>query len=574
MRDLFRLLRLFHLDVRRTMLGVGLASGVALANVALLALSGWFITAMALAGLGMATVNYFAPAAAIRGLAIIRTVGRYGERLITHDETLRALARLRVWCYRRLVPLAPAALQAYRGGDLLSLLRADIDTLDNLYLLVIIPCVAAVIGVAAITIFLTMFSVQIALITLGGLVIAGMALPMLSGWIGKCSGARLVEQRSSLRSETADTLRGLGELWVFGASDRQKKRLGAQREELRWTQRRRAGIESLHIVLMRFAAYLTLWLTVLIAVDKCASGNLPPADLALVTFCVMAGFEVVQSLPAAFHHMGETRAAAARLFEIADMPAPIDEPNVPAHNPSQTTLRFENVWMRYEPSAPWALEGFDTIIKAGTHVGIVGATGAGKTSIFNALLRFWSVQQGHITVGGIRIDQLSSATVHKLITVVSQHDHLFNASIRDNLRLACPDVDDETLWQALFWAKLDAEVHALPDGLDTWIGETGARLSGGQIRRIAIARAMLKQAPLILLDEPTEGLDAISAQSVMASIDHLMCGRTALIITHRPQVLTTLKRVLVLEHGRVKADGSPDALAVPGGPLSGYWRIG
>ncbi|NNC22906.1 thiol reductant ABC exporter subunit CydC [Salinisphaera sp. USBA-960] len=574
MRDLLRLLRLFDGYRRLLAAGVALSVVVILANVALLALSGWFITAMALAGLGVGTINYFTPAAGIRALAIIRTFGRYGERLVTHEATLRVLARLRVWFYEHLEPLAPARLQFYRGGDLLSRIRADIDTLDHFYLRVLAPGIAAAVTVALLAGFLSLFSAPIALINIAGLLLAGVGLPLWMQRLGVRPGARVVNRRSDLRAAVADGARGLGELKVYQAVDRQAERIEQLSEQLTAPQRQQARIDGLASALGGLATHLSLWLVLVIAIPLVTATRLEAPQLAMIVFFVLASFEAVAPLPVAFQSLGETIAAARRIFEIVDSEPAVADPPYEAERPASFGLRLDRVSMRYDVANAWALANVDLQVAAGERVAVVGATGSGKSSLFNVLLRFWPYQHGQIEIGGQPLDSFCGETMRRWCAVITQQTRLFNTTIRANLRLAWPEADDTALYAALDQAYVGQEIRALPHGLDTIVGETGTRLSGGQARRVAIARAFLKDAPILLLDEPTEGLDAVSERAVLQALETLMAGRTTLIITHRPQTLAYIDHVVVLAGGRVLEQGAPADLMRTGRYLPIYSAIG
>lgn len=570
MKDLLRLLALFRPYWRWLAAGVGLSSAVILTNVALLALSGWFITAMALVGLGIGTINYFTPAAGIRALAIVRTAGRYGERLVTHEATLHLLAELRVWFYRHLEPLAPARLQFYRGGDLFSRIRADIDTLDNFYLRVLAPSIAAALSVILMTAFMALFSVPVALVDLAGLLIAGIVLPLWAQRLGRRPGAHAVAGQADLRAAVADNVRGLGELKIYQASARQAAYVDDLSNELITPQRQQARINGLSSALSGLASRLSLWLALVLAIPLVAAGRLAGPDLAMIAFFVLASFESVSALPLAFQSLGETMAAARRIFAIVDAAPAVSDPACEAEPPRDFSVQIDGLAMRYGDDGPWALNGINLHIASGERIGIVGPTGSGKSSLFNILLRFWAYQQGVINIGGRPLCDYSGDTIRSWCSVVAQQTHLFNTSIRENLLLAQPGATPEALDEALRQAQVYDEIMAMPQGIDTLIGEVGTRLSGGQARRVAIARAWLKDAPILLLDEPTEGLDAGAEQAVLQALETLMVGRTTLLITHRPQALRHVDRVLVLQQGHVVEDGPPATLLRAGRYLPLY----
>jgi ATP-binding cassette subfamily C protein CydC len=552
MKDFWRLLLLFTGSWRWVLAGIGLTVLVILANVGLLALSGWFIAAMALAGLGLQHIEYFTPAAAIRGLALIRTGGRYLERLITHEATFRFLAQLRVWFYNHLEPLAPARLQYYRGGDLLSRIRADIDSLDNVYLRVLVPTASAVITVLLMVLFLAWFSPHVALADFAGLVLAGVVVPLLALRQNRAPGAKGVVLRGTLRADIADAIRGFGELLVYQALAPKLAGLDRSSAALIATQRSEARINGVSSATTLLIAQLSLWAAVIIAIPLVGQRAITSPDFAMIGLFVLASFDAVSALPAAYNALGQTLAAARRIFEVIDTSPAVSEPTAEVPPPTQFDLRVDHLKMRYAETQAWALDGVSFAIPEGSCLGVVGQTGAGKTSLLNVLLRFWDFQEGTVRIGGVSLRDLHGETIRGLCAVVAQQTHLFNTSIRENLLLARPDATEDELRAALRNADILDEVMAMPAGLDAVVGEVGTGLSGGQGRRIAIARAFLKNAPLLILDEPTEGLDAISERAVLNTVARLMRGRTTLLITHRPQSLRLADAVLVLEKGKAR----------------------
>jgi ATP-binding cassette, subfamily C, bacterial CydC len=564
MKDLVRLLRLFG-PVRGWMaLGALLALIALVANVTLMATSGWFIAAMAVAGAGGVSMNYFTPAALIRAAAMLRTAGRYLERLVTHDATLRQLAGLRVWFYAHLEPLAPARLQQIHSGDLLSRIRADIDALDNLYLRTLVPVAVAALGLALCVAFLAAYDLQIALFALGMLLAAGVLLPLWTRARGAQPGRRLVETQAELRSQAIDGIQGLPELLVYGAEAAHAERLHALSLRLTADQDRMnayAGLAQGAVTLAaNLAVWGVLWLAIPLIGPAGSAAPLAPPDLALLALFTLAAFEAVAPLPPALQHLGGTLAAARRLFEIVDATPAVVEPPGPSPQPKHFGLTLLQVRFAYPDADRPALDGIDLRIPQGGRVAVVGATGSGKSTLFNLLLRFWAPNQGQIRLGGHDLAAYRGEDLRRHIAVVSQHSHLFDASIRDNLLLASPQASQGALEHACTVAQIHDFIAGLPEGYDTWVGETGVRLSGGQARRIAIARALLKDAPILLLDEPTEGLDGATERSLMEAVDWLMRGRTVVLITHRAVGLKTMDEVLVLDSGRVVERGTHAAL--------------
>ncbi len=553
MKDLWRLLGLFRPYAGWMALGILLSLITLVANLTLMAVSGWFIASMAIAGAAGVSMNYFTPAALIRACAIARTLGRYGERLVTHEATLRLLSGLRVWFYQRLEPLAPARLQLYRSGDLLSRIRADIDTLNNFYLRTLVPTLTAALASLAFLLFLWRYDPALAFILLGLLLLGGVGVPLVVRSMGEGPGRRVVALKSELRSATVDGVQGLAELQAYGADRVQANHINDLSRRLGREQHRLSGLTGLSQGALGLTANLALWLTVWTAIPLVRQGAIAPPDLAMLALFALAAFEAVAPLPAAFQSLGETRAATRRVLEILDAEPLVPEPTAPAPAPKGFAIAFEGVTFTY-PGAPRpALSGIDLDCPEGAKIAVLGPTGAGKTTLVNLLLRFWSPGRGRITLGGTDIAALGGEEVRRHIAVVSQHTHLFSGTIRENLLLADPTASRQRLEQACRSAEIHGFIAAQPEGYETQVGEAGVALSGGQSRRLAIARALLKDAPVLILDEPTEGLDGPTARALMRTLHDLMDGRSVLLITHRPEGLEDMDRILVLEQGSLSS---------------------
>lgn len=551
-----RLLRLFAPYGWWMLGGYLVAVATLLANVTLLAISGWFITAMAAAGAAGVAMNYFTPAATIRGAAIGRTAGRYLERLLTHEATLRQLAGLRVWFYRHLEPLAPARLLQYHSADLLSRIRADIDALDNLYVRVLVPVLVALTAGIAFFLFTARYSLTLALLLLVLLVAAGVLLPLTTRRLGAEPGRRLVETEAALRQVVVDGTQGLSELLVYGAAEAQAERLDQLSADLIREQDRMSRLSGLSQGAVGLCANLALFGMVWFGIPLVQADTLAPPQLAMLALLALASFEAVAPLPLAFQQWGTTITAARRLFELVDAEPAVREPTGPSPRPADHSLVIRDLRFSYPGAAGPALDGLDLDLPAGRRLAVVGATGSGKSTLLNLLLRFWTPESGTITLGGEPLAAFHGEDLRERVALVSQHSHLFAATIRENLLLAAPDAPHWRLEEVCASAQIADFIATLPEGYDTWVGETGVRLSGGQARRIAIARALLKDAPILLLDEPTEGLDAQTERALMSAVHRLMEGRSVLLITHRPVALAEMDEILVLDQGRVVARGT------------------
>ena len=555
--DFWRVVRLFGPYKSWMTGGAVMALATLLANVGLMAVSGWFIASMALAGLAGAAMNYFTPAALIRFFAIVRTGGRYLERLVTHEATLRLLASLRVWFYEHIEPLAPARLMQYRGVDLASRIQVDIDTLDHVYLRLLVPFGVAILGLGVMLAVMATFSVRVTVSTGVFLLLGGVALPLYLQRRGSRPGQRLVESRAALRTAAADGLQGLAELRVYGAVEGQAQIVGELSNEHIQAQRELSRLTGLSQASLGLLANLALWCAVILSVPLVKARALGPPDLAMLALFVLASFEAVLPLPQALQNLGEVLAAARRLFDIVDTLPAVTSPAQPCPVPDETRLQIRGLKFRYAEGSRWVLDGLDLDLPAGARLAVVGHTGAGKSSLVQVLVRFWEYQEGDVRLGGRDLRMFQPEELRRLIAVVSQDAYIFNATVRENLLLARPEAAEEELVEACKTAQIHDFIVSLPQGYDTELGEAGTLFSGGQARRIAIARALLKNAPILVLDEPTEGLDGPTARDLLEAIGKLMEGRSVLFITHHLEALSHLMgEVAVLENGLVVEHGT------------------
>jgi ATP-binding cassette subfamily C protein CydC len=527
--------------------------------VGLLSLAGWFLTATAIAGLSAAgawNFNFFLPSIGVRLFAFGRTLARYGERVINHDTTFRILESLRVWFYRQIEPLAPARLSGYRSGDLLNRLVEDIDTLDNLFVRVLSPSIVALILSVLLFGFLWMFNPVIAVSALLFLAVAGLLVPYSAVSFGAKTGRGLGRQSAKLRTHIVEGLQGMEELIVYGAKKRHLELIRQDDDRLMKLQRRMSHITGLTNALITLFSGLAVTFVLYIGINRIElAAGYGGAELALVILAVMASFEAVWSLPTAFQYLGRTREAGGRLMEIVTLEPAVHYPQKPGLVPDQYGLSFENVRFQYSENAPFILDGLNFQSKAGSRLALLGATGSGKTTIVNLLSRFWEPTSGRICIGGVDIGKLSETDLRRTVSVVSQQAHIFSTSLRENLLMAHSERTETDLRDALEAAQLLTFVNSLTDGLDTWVGETGKMLSGGQARRLALARAFVHDAPIWVLDEPTEGLDRATERRLMQVILERTKGKTLILITHRMGGIHLLDESILIGNGRLVAKG-------------------
>ena len=564
MRVLLPYLTLYKRHKWMLTLGIVLAIITLLASIGLLTLSGWFLSASAVAGFaGIYSFNYMLPAAGVRGAAITRTAGRYFERLVSHDATFRVLQHLRIHTFSKLLPLSPAGLARYRQGELLNRIVADVDTLDHLYLRVISPLVGAFVVIMVVTIGLSVLDVTLAC-TLGGVMLLTLfIMPPVFYRAGKTTGQNLTHLRGQYRQQLTAWLQGQAELTIFGASDRYRAQMEAT--ELQWheAQRRQSELTALSQALMLLIGAVAILLMLWMAAGGVGGNAQPGALIALFVFCALAAFEALAPVTGAFQHLGQVIASAMRITELTEQKPEVTFPTDVSDVPVQVTLTLRDVSFSYPEQAQKALDSLSLQVNPGEHIAILGRTGCGKSTLLQLLTRAWDPQQGEILLNGRPIATLNEATLRKTISVVPQRVHLFSATLRDNLLLAAPDASDEQLADTLRRVGLE---KLLDDaGLNSWLGEGGRQLSGGELRRLAIARALLHDAPLMLLDEPTEGLDATTESQMLELLAEVMREKTLLMVTHRLRGLARFDQIIVMDNGQIIEQGNhADLLAQQG----------
>lgn len=559
MRALIPFLALYKRHFWLLTLGVVLAIVTLLASIGLITLSGWFLSASAVVGVsGLYSFNYMLPAAGVRGAAITRTAGRYFERLVSHDATFRVLQHLRVSTFSKLLPLSPAGLARFRQGELLNRIVADVDTLDHLYLRVISPLVGALITIVVVTIGLSILDVTLAL-TLGGIMLLTLLLlPPLFYRAGKPTGEKLTTLRGEYRQQVTSWLQGQAELTIFGASERYRAQM--ENTELSWhdAQRRQSELTALSQAVMLLINAVAVLAMLWLAAGGVGGDTQPGALIALFVFCALAAFEALAPVTGAFQHLGQVIASAVRITQITQYPPEVRFNDNQTPPPAQAALTLDNVSFSYPQQPQKALDGISLQITAGEHVAILGRTGCGKSTLLQLLTRAWDPAAGEIAINGEPLASLSEPALRATISVVPQRVHLFSATLRDNLLLASPTATDDTLAAVLTQVGLEKMLDE--GGLNSWLGEGGRQLSGGELRRLAVARALLHDAPLLLLDEPTEGLDATTESQILDLLERVTQGKTVLMVTHRLRGLSRFDRIIVMDNGQIIEQGNHTAL--------------
>ena len=555
MKPLFPFLSLYRNHFGRLLLGTILAITSLSASIGLLSLSGWFLAASFLVG-STILFNFFYPSSGVRGLAIGRTISRYLERLVTHDATFRVLAELRISVFKKLIPLSPSGLNRFRNSELLNRLVADVDTLDTLYINLLSPFISAIMVITFMAIGLSFVSGLLTIIICGILLALLFIFPAIFYRLGQKSGKKIIQARAEYRSQFVEWVQLNAEFLLFGLVPQMTEKL--EKTEQTWLssqskENQLTGFSNALLTFMNGVLVCVVILLVATAIDA-PSADTPEALVALVIFCVMASAEILMPIGIAFLHLGQLITAAERLNDV------IEQRPLVAFNGSaswqniaenQPLVRFENITFSYPASHQAALNALSFEVNKGEKVAILGKTGSGKSTIFQLLNRHYDPTSGQILLANCNVADYPEATLRSHLVTLSQRVHIFSQTLRDNLLMGNPHATDEQL--KLVLEQVELAYLLQEQGLDLWLGEGGRPLSGGEQRRLGLARVLLSNAELVLLDEPTEGLDRETEQQILTLIFTHCQTRTLLMITHRLQGLKSFDRIYRIDNGQLLA---------------------
>lgn len=537
---------------RRLLMGLTCSVFCVIASVALLSLSGWLICAAAIAGWASAHVfafNYFLPAAAIRFLALLRIGSRYAERVINHNVTFTILRDLRTQFYRWLEPLAPLHLSHFGSGDLLQRMVNDVDDLNNRVLRIGLPLLSCVVLLIVLFISLHYFFAIFSSVACGAFVLI-LACAMLIGRIlGRHCGAKMVEQLSQLRSFYIVSLQSAVDIQVFELSEQRQRQFSRMLNQLSLYQRQFSSRQGMLSGLMLLILGGLLVLLLDWGIVAVAHHALKPAVLGLLVLLLMAAYEVVAPLPLASQFYGRTQAASDRFNAIHQRQPAVVFDQSQADATTGFDLKIQLLGFQYPKSQRVLLSNVNLTIAEGARLVIAGATGSGKSSLAYLLCRCFDPCSGVIRLGGVDLKQYSEAALRKRIVLVKQQTHIFNANVRENLWVANPNCSDEQLWSVLAAVDLAAVIKTSRQGLDTELGDFGQAFSGGQVKRLGIARALLTEAKIIIFDEPSEGLDAATFKRCWQQMQPWLAGKTVIVMTHQAHLLESIDDYFYLPTG-------------------------
>jgi len=540
------------------------------AGVGLLGTSAYLIASAAfhpsIAELSVAVVG-------VRFFGISRGVFRYLDRLVSHHVNFRLLSILRIWFYDCLKLLAPARLIHYQRGDLLSRAIGDIDALDQFYVRAVSPVISAIFATVGFSLLVGSWNVRLGWILAAGLSVTSFVLPALVYIFSQDPAKQLVDQRAILSQTMLDTLRGAAEMMVFQQQEEELTQINRVSLQTNRAQVGLAHSQGLSNGMNAVLTQGTVALMLLVGIPLVRTGELDGIMLAVIVLITMASFEISIPIAQAAQFWESSLQAARRLFEMADQQPAIIEPVIPVSVPEKPNILIRNLSFQYHGNLPLAADHLNINLSYGRKIALVGENGSGKTTILNLLMRFWDCQPGEILIDGILVQEFSPKELRQRIGYVSPGGAIFQTTLRQNLLLANPGALDADLLRVLDSVQLGEWVQTLPDGLDTWLGASGLTISGGQLQRIQLARGLLMDAPIYLLDEPTTHLDVETENRLISLFRSIFQNRSLVWVTHRLVGLDWLDEILVLENGRVVERGNQHTLLESRGRFYQLWEI-
>jgi len=557
MRALLPFLRLFKFAKLPLFLGLVLMITGLASSIGLLTTSGWFLAATAIAGLG-SLFNFFYPSASVRGLAIGRTLFRYFEKLVTHDATFRILAKLRVQVFEKIIPLSPGVLNRYRNSDLLNRLVSDVDTLDSLYLRLIAPFITAIFVILAMCIGLSFVNAPLALGLGASLLLLVFVIPTVFYQLGKKFGDKLVHSRALYRTQFLEFIQAQAELLLFNAEDKLKDNMAKTEANWQADQQKEANLSGFSTALSLFLNGLIiaamLWFS-----SQAEFGNdeYRMAFIALFTFAALASFEILMPLGSAFLHIGQVIASAERVTDIIEQQPLVTFNGKAEFDQNATTLiEAKDLSFTYPERQNRALENLNLTIQKGKKVAILGKTGSGKSTLLQLLVRNYDANQGELFLAGKPIADYSEDTLRSQFCFLTQRVHVFSDTLRQNLQFASAvNISDEKMIEVLNQVGL-GKLLEQEQGLDIWLGDGGRPLSGGEQRRLGLARILLNDAPILLLDEPTEGLDRETERQILRLILAHAENKTLIMVTHRLTAIEQFDELCVIDEAKLIEKGT------------------
>ena len=543
--------------VGRLTAAVGLGAAALGCTLALTATSAWLIST---AALHPPILTLMVAIVAVRAFGVGKGVLRYLERLVSHDAALRLGADLRVRVWRALVRQGPATTARQRRGDLLARLTGDVEAQQDVVVRGLVPGLSALVaGLGVVALFAALLPMA-AIVVAAGLLVAGLGAPLLSVITGRRAARATAGTRAAVSAGVVELLDGAADLLVTGAAPDRRRRLAGLDQRLGRLERAQAGAAGLGAGLGVLGTGLAAVGATVVGIAALGTGSLAPTALAVLALTPLAAAELVAGLPEAATRTAEALPAARRLAELEAQEAPVEDPAIPREVPDDPAPAAEDLAVRWPGAATDAVSGVDFVLARSDRMLLTGPSGAGKSTVLAALMRTLTARRGAVTLDGADTATMAAEQVRSRMGWTGPAAHLFDNTLRENLRLARPDATDDELVNALSHARLADWFAGLPHGLDTALGEHGGPVSGGERQRLAVARVLLADRPIVVLDEPTAHLDAPTATALAAEIEELTRGRTALVVTHRPAEFPGLPSTVVGPGAPQVAPGRTDAV--------------
>lgn len=502
----------------------------------------------------------------VRFFGISRGVFRYLERLVSHETTFKLLAKFRYWFFKSIEPLVPSKTVDFTSGDLLSRSVADIEKLEHVFVRVIAPPLIMLATLILMWFLLGIFGIAYSLIFTALYIGTAVVVPFLTYILSRKCGNKVIELNSQLNNISVDIVNGISELALYGQKRKWEQQFNSVQTELLKEEKKMNSIQGLNDSLIGLMMNVTVWVTLLAAIPEVTEGNLQGVSLSIIVIGIMAAYEALMPIPQAVQYLEETASAGNRLFEITEMAEDDKQKTISDKNalPKDYSIAFENVDFGYSFDRR-VLKRLSLKFPEKGLTAVVGATGSGKSTLVNLITNLWKPNKGKVDIGGVDIDVIEESRLRSIMGIVPQKIDLFTGTIRDNLLVGDPDADEEKMYEALKFAELEEFVRSLPSKLDTGIGELGKTLSGGERKRLALARAVLRKPSIIICDEMNTGLDAVTEQKIISNLKHLSANKNIILITHRLTLMEKYDHIYVLHKGEIAESGSHPELLNKGG---------
>ncbi len=569
MRGFLRLLNSLAAHPGRLVASIAAGAATVGSSIGLLTTSAYLISE---AALHPPILDLTVAIVGVRFFGISRAVFRYLERIVSHDLSLRLLADLRTRLVRAIHRLGPAGVASFRAGDLVGRVIDDVDEIQHVFVRVAAPPLVAIV-IALVTALFALIWLPVSTVTiLVPFLIAAIFVPWITRWAGAKAGRGVADQRGRMIGQTVEIIEGAPVIVALGEEDRLLAVAMESADRVAAAERRTAWLhgfgDAAILVLVGVALVGTLWVSA-VAVE---AGTLDGVMVAVLVMLAITPFEAVAPLPGAFERLGRSLGAADRLFEVIDAESPTAPPGSPRAIPDDTTLRVEGAVVTTDTGRR-ILGPIDLSIGPTQRIGIIGETGAGKTTLAHVLCRFRDPDGGTVSVGDVDLADVARDDLRAFVGYEDDRSFLFRGSILGNVRISDSDVSEDEVRAVIDRVGLGPWIDALPDGLQTDVGEGGEAVSGGQRRRLALARALLVEFPVLILDEPISGLDPVTAEAVMDNLLNSTDDRALILITHRPVGLDRMDEIIVLEDGVIVDRGTHEDLLERSTRYQGMWGL-